>query len=396
MEPGSRTSFSAGARPGSIQEHRHSSGRDRPGPAFPVLLAMHSMLPTLTGALALVVLGSLPLAQSSGPQDAAPVLGPVGAAESSALALVNDLEVGALVRAFWGIADDDLADFDGFDFYDVDIWAQLPLEGFDFRISFDAEPGLAVLEDAYVHYVHDQQLAARIGNFKPRVLFTNSVDPELQVFNDRSVLGTFFDVWDIGLQASGQGSGGAERLRYFGSITNGSDGTDDDQAYVLRGEWSVHGSNLPLQEGMRGHVGEQEIELGLVFVQDSGDDATGFGLDVLARHDKFSGQFEVMNLDDDLAGLVGLKIVPVVLDGDATPWALSGAALVSDQVQIGARIQDTDNDDDTTILSVAVDYFPNDGPLVVIGQLDRYDDVAGEDGFVLQVGVSMGSSRPRP
>ena len=360
---------------------------------------MHSIAPWLRRAFlsATVALAAAPLAagQSSVEKSTEPAVGSVGTALASLPPWVDDLEVGALIRAFWGIADDDLSGIDGFDFYDVDIWAELPLEGYDFRISFDAEPGVAVLEDAYVNYVHNEYLTAKIGNFKPRVLFSNSVDPELQVFNDRSVLGTFFDVWDLGLQASGHGSGQADKLRYYGSVTNGSDGTTDDQAYVLRGEWSVKGTGLPLQEGMRGQVGQREIEIGVTFLEDTTDDGTGFGADVLVRHDKFTGQFEVMNLDDDLGGLVGLKTVPVVLDGDSTPWAISGSMMVNDKVQLGGRIQATDNDDDTSIISVAVDYFPNTGPLVLIGQVDHYSDVADEDGFVLQVGVSMGSSRNR-
>ncbi len=347
------------------------------------------------GALVLAAAGPLSLVQSSAAQGAGAALGPVGPAEGAAgPAWANDFEVGALVRIFWALTDDDLGGnaVNGFDFHDIDIWAELPIEGYDFRASFDADTGTALLEDAYVHYVHSEALAGTVGSFKPRVFFSNSVDPELLMFNERSVLGNFFDEWDIGAQASGHV---LEKLDYFVSITNGADGTDKDKLYVVRGEWSFQGQDLPLQEGQHDLAGEQDVELGLVFFQDTGDDDVGIGLDVLARFEKFSAQFEVMSLDDGLGGGSGLKTVPVALQGDSTPWALSAATLLSDTMQLAGRIQSTDNASETRIVSVALDYYPTDGPLSLVAQIDRYDEDGDDDGFALQVGVSMGHSRNR-
>lgn len=357
---------------------------------------MHSFVtPWFPGALVLAAAGSLLTAQQSVVPSAEPDLGRVGAAEGSAgLAWANDFEVGALVRIFWALTDDDLGGnaVNGFDFHDIDIWAELPIEGYDFRASFDADSGTARLEDAYVHYVHSDALIGTVGSFKPRVLFSNSVDPELMMFNERTVLGSFFDGWDIGAQASGHV---LENLDYFVSITNGADGNKDDKLYVLRGEWSFQGQDIPLQEGQRGIAGEQDVELGLVFFQDTGDDDVGIGADVLARFEKFSLQFEVMSLDDGLGGGAGLKTVPVALAGDSLPWALSGSTMLSDNMQLAGRIQSLDNNDDTRILSVALDYYPADGPISLVAQIDRYDEDGNNEGFALQVGVSMGHSRTR-
>jgi hypothetical protein len=349
----------------------------------------------LPGALVLAAAGPLALAQSSVAKEGEAQLGPVKPAESAVgMAWANDFEVGALVRIFWALTDDDLggSSFNGFDFHDIDIWAELPIENYDFRASFDADSGTARLEDAYVHYVHNDALAGKVGSFKPRVLFSNSVDPELLMFNERSVLGSFFDGWDIGAQASGRV---LEQLDYFVSITNGANGKDSDSLYVVRGEWSFQGQDLPLQEGQHDLAGEQDIELGLVFFQDTGDNDLGLGADVLARFEKFALQFEVMSLDDGLSGGAGLKTVPVALAGDSLPWTLSGSTTLSDTMQLAGRIQSTDNADDTRIVSVALDYYPADGPVSLVAQIDRYDEDGDGDGFALQVGVSMGHSRTR-
>ena len=356
---------------------------------------MVSILPRLSGALLIAGAAPLASAQSSAVPEGAPALGPVGAAEGAAArSFADDFEVGALVRAFWAYADDDLGGnaVNGFGFHDIDMWAELPIDQYDFRASFEADTGTARLEDAYIRYVKSEALAAVVGSFKPRVLFSNSVDPELLMFNERTLLGTFFDNWDIGAQASGRV---VEKLDYFVSITNGADGSKDDKLYVLRGEWCFQGQGVMLQEGLHGISGEKDIDLGLVFFQDTGDDEVGLGVDVLARFEKFCVQFEAMSLDDGLSGNAGLKTVPVALSGDSMPWAISGSTMLSDTMQIAGRIQSADNNAETRILSVALDYYPADGPICLIAQVDRYDEDGNNEGFVLQLGASMGRSRNR-
>jgi hypothetical protein len=354
-----------------------------------------SVLRRLLGALVLAGTASLSsAAQAPLERPSALDLGPVAPAKASTFAWADDFEVGALVRAFWAYADDDLGGnaVNGFDFHDIDMWAELPIDQYDFRASFEADTGTARLEDAYIRYVHTEKLAAVVGSFKPRVLFSSSIDPELLMFNERTLLGTFFDGWDIGIQASGRV---AEKLDYYASITNGSDGSQDDKLYVLRGEWCFQGEAIALQEGQRGLSTEQDIDLGLVFFQDTGDDEVGIGADVLARFEKFCVQVEAMALDDGLNGNVGLRTVPIALDGDSTPWAVSGSTMLSDTIQIAGRIQSADNDDGTQVLSIALDYFPDSGPISFIAQIDRYDEDGNNEGFVLQLGASMGRSRNR-
>jgi len=355
---------------------------------------MLTVFPRLSGALVLVLAASLATAQSSGVQEGEPDLGKVGAAEGAAArSFADDFEVGALVRVFWAYADDDLGNaVDGFGFHDIDMWAELPIDEYYFRASLEADTGTAQLEDAYLRYVKSEALAVIGGSFKPRTLFSRSIDPELLMFNERTLLGTFLDRWDIGVQASGKA---LEKFDYFASITNGSDGAQDDKLYAARVEGCLQGEEVALQEGQHGLPEEQDIDVGVVFFQDAGDDATGIGVDVLARFEKLCVQGEAMSLDEGLGGVVGLKTVPVVLDGDTVPWAVSASTMLSDTMQLAGRFQSTDNDAGTQILSFALDYFPEGGSITFIAQVDRYDDDASNEGFVLQVGASMGRTRNR-
>jgi hypothetical protein len=353
------------------------------------------LLSRLLPALALAVAGSLPSAQSPAEPQSAPALGPVSPAKASTFAWADDFEVGALVRAFWAYADEDLGGtaVNGFGFHDIDMWAELPIDEYYFRASFEADTGTAELEDAYIRYVHSEALAATVGSFKPRVLFSSSIDPDLLMFNERTLLGSFFDAWDIGVQASGRV---AERLDYYASVSNGSDGPQDDKLYAVRGEWCFQGQEkVALQEGQHGLSEGQDIDFGVVFFQDVGDDAVGLGVDVLARFEKLCLQGEAMSLDDGLGGNVGLTTVPIALDGDSIPWSVSGSTMLSETIQVAGRVQAADNTADTRILSIALDYFPESGSIAFIAQVDRYDEDGDADGFVVQVGATMGRSRNR-
>ena len=360
---------------------------------------MVTVLTRLSGAPALVLAASLASAQSpvvrQGEQGE-PDLGQVGAAEgAAAFSWADDFEVGALVRVFWTHVDEELdaTSVSGFGFHDIDMWAELPIGEYDFRASLEVDTGTAELEDAYLRYVRSESLTATVGSFKPRILFSSSVDPEHLVFNERTLLGTFFDAWDIGIQASGMA---LEKLDYYACMTNGSDGPQEDKLYAVRGEWCFQGLDVALQEGQYGLSEEQDVDLGFVYFQDAGDNAVGFGADVLARFENFALQGEIMSLDEGLGGNVGLMTVPVVLDGDTTPWAVSGATMLSDTIQLAGRFQSAENDTGTKILSVALDYYPESGSISFVAQIDRYDDDDDDlEGFVLQIGASMGHSRTR-
>lgn len=303
--------------------------------------------------------------------------------------VANDFEAGALIRAFWAYADGDLGqDFNGFGFNDVDIWAEMDLDNFEFRVNFDASTGTTILEDAYARWLKSESLEVSFGNFKPNTLFSATVDPDHLVLNDRTILGTLFDRWDLGVGAAGD----IEKLGYFVSVTNGANGPADNTLLVARAEFRVHGEErVPLQEGNHG-LEEQEIKIGAVYYSDTGNEEIGFGIDALARAERYGGLVEYMRFGDGLSGNAVFPFLTVSLVPDSSPFTATGWVNLDDNFQIAARYQSSDNNDALDIVGGGLTFFPEDLPMAITADANFYSDDTN-DGFALQIGVTVGHWR---
>lgn len=308
-----------------------------------------------------------------------------------ALKLTEDFEAGALIRAYWAYADGDIGnDLNGFDFYDVDIWAEMALEDFDFRINFDASNGTAVLEDGFAKWGYSESLALQFGNFKPRANFSTAIDPDHMILNDRTILGTAFDVWDLGVQVSGAA---IENLDYFVSVSNGSNGPADDTLLVVRGEYGVYGEEVPLQEGNRDlDENTEEILFGATYYSDTGNDDVGFGSDMLVHWGKFGGHAEFMRFGNGLSRNAALPFINVNLNTDTSPFAVTAWCDLDPNLTAAARYQHTDNNQTLDVISGGLTYYPEHLPMSVTADVHFYSD-DNEDGFALQVGMTVGHWR---
>ena len=305
--------------------------------------------------------------------------------------LSDDFEAGALIRTYWIYADGDIGrDLNGFDFHDVDIWAEMEIDDFQFRVNFDAATGDAVLEDAYARWVRSESFAVSVGNFKPRSLFSAAVDDDRLVFNDRTVLGTFLDMWDLGAQVNGRV---IEKLDYVVSVTNGSNGADDDSLLVARAEYAFYGEDIWLQEGNR-DVEDREFKLGGTYYSDTGDDAIGIGVDALAHWERFGGHAEVFMLDDGLSGSADLPGINVPLNSDSMPFSITGWFEIDENFQAALRYQSSDNSQDIVLYGVALSFYPTDGPVSFTADANYYVDDVDDSGVAVQIGVNMGRWRP--
>jgi len=316
----------------------------------------------------------------------------VGLLDSTfALKLAEDFEAGALLRAYWAYADGDIGnDLNGFNFYDVDIWAEMVLEDFEFRVNFDASSGTAVLEDGFAKWNYSESLALQFGNFKPRANFSTAIDPDHMILNDRTILGTAFDVWDLGAQASGTA---IENLDYFVSVTNGSNGPADDTLLVVRGEYGVYGEELPLQEGNRNlDEDTEEILFGATYYSDTGNDDVGFGADVLVHWGNLGGHAEFMRFGDGLSRTASLPFINVNLNPDTSPFAVTAWYDLDPTLTAAARYQSTNNNQALDAISGGLTYYPEDLPMSVTADVHFYSD-DNADGFALQVGLTVGHWR---
>jgi hypothetical protein len=332
------------------------------------------------------------------------------------------------VRVFLTYSTDEIAtgpgpneqDTSGANFNDVDLafWgAQGP---YTWRISADIdnnEGGSSTsfeLEDAWVRWNCAEYFDAQIGNMKPRVSRSNSIDPEKQLFIDRSALGSAADSWDNGFAVTGR----QEQLFWGAWVMNGFNGHESDHLYVLRAEFDL-GSGAGEYEGAMGSSDTLNATGGITFLNDdasptvNGDSDTSLWLlDFHGNVSQVGFGFEVASLDDDFG--VGTPPTGVTTDedfsnlftplnfyGDTTPWSIYGSYSINPEWEVAVRYEDLDNSEnnagldaeDNTILSVGANYYRGTNAKWQ-AQYSMFDaDSSFPDGDVFEVGVVIGATR---
>ncbi len=320
------------------------------------------------------------------------------------------VEIGALIRASYAWNDGDLNeaafndDTSGFNMDDVDAWLEGEVGDFDWRISMDIGSdfigaNIAELEDAYVGWKCGEYFDARLGQFKPRVLRTASIDPEHTFFQERTLLGSAFDIWDEGIGFMGT----YDPISWFASVMNGSNDFLSDHFYSIRAEWSF-GNGAGAGESAMGAGDEASGTLGGSFAGDdtqSGSDTTIYVVDFAGTFGQIGLFAEIADLDDDVSLSTGSDIwtvppsggtIPDWLEADSTPWDATLSYALNEEFEAAVRFQSMDNSDDTTLLSVGLNWYQS-------GDMAKwhvsYNDVSSdfEDGSAVIAGVSVGSSR---
>lgn len=299
-------------------------------------------------------------------------------------------------------------DYAGFKLKDVDLALWGASGDFLYRVSidFDGEGGgfinggdQAYVEDAYADWECGTYATARIGKFKANVLRSATIDPEDTLFIDRTVMGSAFDMWDEGISAFGS----QENVDWSASIQNGPSGTEVDHAYSLRLAYDF-GMGAGAFEGARDGNDDFNATVGAALTnttaQSTGDsDNTSFWFDLNGNYQQFGFGAELGIVDNDDGGrpvsndwgVLG-DTIPVFLDDDSTPFAFTGSYLINPEIEVGARFEDLDDDQDTTVITIGASYYRNGSNAKWQAQftdVDRDDD----DGSYAQVGLTVGASR---
>jgi hypothetical protein len=280
----------------------------------------------------------------------------------------------------------------------------------DFNEGGDNTAGF-VLEDAYVKWNCGGYFDSMIGNFKPRVSRSNSVDPEKLLFIDRSAIGSALDRWDNGLGVSGTW----EQAAWYVAIMNGfgpsGGGHTRDHLYVLRGEWNL-GTGAGGSDGAVGSSDTLNATAGLTFLNDDTQATPGGSSDtdmwLLDFHGNasqfgFGGEIAVINddfttvpTDEDFSNLG----TPLNLYGDTKPWCVYGSYLINPEWEVGVRYEDMDNSEtaagvsaeDNKLLTLGANWYRSGGKWQA-----QYTDVSADgtnpDGSIFEVGFSIGASR---
>lgn len=327
-----------------------------------------------------------------------------------------------LLRAVYTHSSDDIAtaggpDTSGFNFNDVDIAFWGSQGAYTWRLSADIinnEAGktgaIFELEDAYIRWLCGGYFNAQVGNFKPRVTRSNSVDPGYLLFIDRSAIGSSMDMWDNGVGVDGAW----EQLRWYVAIMNGLNGHTRDHFYLLRGEWDF-GSGAGDYEGAMGSSDTMNGTIGASFINDDsvptsgGDsDTTAYLLDFHGNASQFGFGGEIALIGDDYVGWgtdedfnnIFAPFTSLPLGEDSKPWNAYLSYQVNQEWEFGVRYEDLDNDTvggatgpDNTLLSVVANWYRDGGKWQAQWTDIDSDESGVPDGSVFEVGFSVGTSR---
>jgi len=335
-----------------------------------------------------------------------------------------------LLRAVYTHSSDDLftsggEDTSGFNFNDADLafWGTQGM--YSWRFSADIsnnEAGVTgatslQLEDAYVRWNCGGYLDATMGNFKPHISHSNSIDPEHQLFIDRSAIGSSGDFWDDGVAASGS----FDMLRWYAGLTNGTNGHTRDHFYYLRAEFDL-GTGAGEYEGAMGSSDTLNATVGLSFLHDdnfgdiSGDgdhDANAYLLDFHGSVSQIGFGFEIAQFGEDFIAATDEDFSNITDDGagnsfltladDSHPWDVYGSYMINQDWEVGIRYEDLDNSEvlgangpDNTLISVGANWYRGANAGKWQAQYTMVDADTGNgfnDGNLFEVGYSIGTTR---
>ena len=305
------------------------------------------------------------------------------------------------MRTVWGYSEDDIGgagggapDVSGFFFEDVDVYVETELDGFEVRMNVDFDSGGSALEDAFIRVPLPDDASLTVGSFKPRVTRSALTDPEDLVFRERTLLGSLFDVWDLGVEYST----GEEPARTTFSVVNGSNGSDSNHAWTLRYDFSAYEERLTDAEGARDAPNYLRMVIGGFYRMD--DTVRGkadiWGADLALTMGSWSLHGEFASLDDELAGTA------LIFDGqaltlgpDAQIWSVTATQRIAPNVHVAGRYQEPDDALDTTTYGFALNWFPTTGPVGFVADA-TYFDSDGPEGWIFSVGANFGRTRSRP
>jgi hypothetical protein len=369
----------------------------------------------VTGALALAAASSVGMAEPADSNEWLELDSEITGLGSSYSSAQDSTGWTALIRTTYTYSTDDIGtgggrDISGFKFEDVDLAFWGGVGDYSWRISWDVGGGSGLdLEDAYVDWDCGEYFTSRMGMYKPRVLMSGSVDPENQLFIDRTAFGSAFDWWDTGVG----GMGSYSTIDWYASIQNGDGafggGQTSGHRYSVRGEYHL-GTGAAMKETALGANDDLNATFGLTYYGDdtvrgatSGEKgASMFALDGRGTAGPIGFGAEIGFLSDELAENLNTAgdfsrgaAFPLNFgdgDDDTTPFSLWASYLLNQEFEGGLRYEDLSNADDESVLSVVVNYYLSGNNLKWQGQWSNYSSDQ-EDGNIFQVGLVVGASR---
>ncbi|MEW6074629.1 MAG: hypothetical protein AB1726_18805, partial [Planctomycetota bacterium] len=312
----------------------------------------------------------------------------------------GEVEASVLLRAFYTISEDTVGgataneSVSGVELADTDLAFDVARGSTAGRISFDLAAETDRLEDGYIRWETDRGYFVRLGSFKPRYLFSSTVDPELLLFPDRTFLGARFDDWDLGVELSRH----YDQFDWWMAIMNGLSGTGADHLYMVRGEWAGYDAAWKPQEGARGAPQHLRTLLGATYVKESHTpgfgDMDAFGFDLALTYGPYALHTEIALLDDGAGGpVLGDGAPAVTLVGDSSPYAVTWSRMYGEEWQAALRYQKVDDGDRTRGYGFALHHYPETGPFGIVAEVLYVDSDAAPEGAIFRLGLNAGRTR---
>ncbi len=209
--------------------------------------------------------------------------------------------------------------------------------------------GSLTVLDAFAKWNINEMFAVDMGQFRSPFLASAQIDENNLLFIPRTIGGNIWDFRDQGVMATGN----YDMLDWQFAIQNGLDQAGDDLAWTAAVQVDLMGGQAPLTEGAYGMDQGSHLGLSGGYYQDDDtlvDDVAAFNLAGAFHSGPFYAGVEIVDYDDFAVGGV-----PTV---DATMWTAEASfMLVPDQFEAAARYEDTDDTDDTKVLTLGVNYY---------------------------------------
>lgn len=378
----------------------------------------------LTSALAIAAVGAVGNAANGNDGDWLELDSEINGLATSVATQGDYMDIKALLRGFYNYSSDELATFTGFDgggnpvfgddvsgvtLEDAEINGNFQVGDVKLRLGVDFNGGSADLQDAFAMYRVNDDVSVRMGRYKPHVTRSNYIDPDKQFFPYRTALGAAFDFWDEGVGAYGD----VEALSWSFDIFNGPqfNGNRSGHLYLLRALWNfgrLPGLYETTPEDAFGAGDEPAFTIGGTILENdvNSGDAGLYAVDAMGTVGRIGFGAEVAVIGEDAAlgtqnqagGQWNALAAPLVFgDGDdsTTAWALQGNILPDERFGVGARIENLDNADDVTIITIAGNMYDagHAGKLTAAVSLISTDAAGFDDTTVFTLGYTFGASR---
>jgi hypothetical protein len=330
------------------------------------------------------------------------------APEGEATAFALDL----LLRSYYGSSGDDVfaaggpggPDYGGFRIADAMLGAQGRVGDFDLVFLADAADSTAFPPKGAGSGTHDLDIRDAwvrtgcpnsklyFGNFRCPLVGSSMVQEDALLFPDRTRLGQMFDVYQPGI--AGTYDTGPFHLKL--AVQNGADGAAEEYGMVLRGDWYSGTERRGYDEGGYWRLGNDAFaaRIGAAYFN---DDSTVGGNDVGSAvtvdghltFSRFSFGFEVVDMDEDLAGMMLGNV-----NEDATPYSATLGYSINDRWEAAVRYEDLDDQAERTLAGGGVNYYVEGHAAKWHLGLSQFEDMV-DDGVLVQFGLSVGSSPAR-